>query len=122
MAKESPLREKSYQFALRIVKLCRYLKDECKEFVLSTQILQSGTAICSKIEHSSQAESSADFIHFRSAALQKAVDTHFWLRLLRDSEYITDKQAESMLNDCEELQKMLTSSVKTAKNKISDRG
>lgn len=113
--KNNFLQEKAYNFALRIVKLCRYLNDEQKEFVLSKKILDSGTLIGSHLEQAAQAESHADFLHHFSVAHKKAFDTNFWLRLLRDSNYITDKQAASLLEDCEELQKILTSSVKTTK-------
>lgn len=119
--KDSPLVEKSYQFALRIVKLCRYLNDEQKEFVLSRQILQSGTAIGSQIEEAAQGDSTPDFLHHLTVANKKAFDTNYWLRLLRDSGYVNDKQAISIINDCEELQKLLIKSIKTTKSKISDK-
>lgn len=116
--KDKFLQEKSYQFALRIVKLCRYLIEEKKEFVLSREVLRTGTAIGSYIEGATQAESTSDFIHNLSSANQNAFKTNFWLRLLRDSEYVTDKQAKSLLDDCEELQKLLTTSIKTSKRKL----
>lgn len=113
--KNNFLLDKAYSFALRIVKLCRYLVDEQKEFVLSKKILDSGTAIGSHLEQSAQAESHADFLHHFTVAHKKAFDTDFWLRLLRDGGFITDKQAQSLLDDCRELQKILTSSIKTTK-------
>lgn len=119
--KESLLLEKSYQFALRVVKLCRYLNDEQKEFVISRQILQSGTAIGSQIEESAQSQSTPDFLHHLTVANKKAFDTNYWLRLLRDSGYVSEKQAASIIANCEELQKMLIASIKTTKSKIGDK-
>ena len=116
--RESILREKSYLFALRIIKLYKFISAEKKEFVLSKQILRSGTSIGANVEESNQAQSRTDFIHKLSIAQKEAAETHYWLRLLRDSEFLTDKQAESLLIDCEELQKLLTSSIKTAKESV----
>lgn len=113
--KESVLREKSYQFALRIVKMCRYLAVEKNEFVLSKQVLRSGTSIGANIEEAGQAESKSDFIHKLSIANKEAFETYYWLRLLRDSEILNEKQAQSLLIDCDEIQKLLVSSIKTAK-------
>lgn len=117
--KESVLREKSYQFALRIVKLYQFIVAEKKEFVLSKQILRSGTSIGANIEEASQAQSKSDFVHKLAIAQKEAFETNYWLRLLRDSNYLTEKQADSMINDCEELQKLITSSIKTAKSNLN---
>ncbi|MGI8468000.1 MAG: four helix bundle protein [Pyrinomonadaceae bacterium] len=116
--KESVLREKSYQFALRIVKLYKFISTDKKEFVLSKQILRSGTSIGANVEEASQAQSKTDFIHKLSIAQKESAETTYWLRLLRDSEFLTAKQAESLLIDCEELQKLLASSIKTAKENL----
>ena len=113
---ESILVEKSYKFALRIVKLSQFLNDEKHEFVLSKKILDSGTSVGVLIEEARQGENRTDFSQKLSIANKEAFKTNFWLRLLRDGEFITEKQAESLLNDCEELQKMLISSIKTTKN------
>ncbi len=114
---KSVLREKSYAFALRIVKLCRYLVDKKKEFILSKQILRQGTSIGANIEEAFQGQSTADFISKLSISLKESFETNYWLRLLRDGEYLSEKEVESILSDCEELQKLLTASIKTAKNK-----
>lgn len=114
--KESILLEKSYNFALRMVKLFQFLATEKKELVLSKQLLRSGTSIGANIEEANQAESKADFIHKLCIANKEAFETNYWLRLLRDSNILTQKQAESLINDCEELQKHLTASIKTSKN------
>jgi four helix bundle protein len=118
--KENVLLEKSYQFALRIVKLCQYLRDEAKEFVLSPNILRDGANIGAFVEEAYQAESTADFVHLISIANKNAFRTDFWLRLLRDGNHITEKQAASMLDDCVELKKMLISTIKTSKKKLDD--
>jgi four helix bundle protein len=115
--KESVLLEKSYNFALRMIKLFKFLADEKQEYVLSKQLLRSGTSIGANIEEANQAQSKADFIHKLSIANKEAFETNYWLRLLRDSDILTEKQAESLISDCEELQKLLTASIKTSKNK-----
>jgi four helix bundle protein len=116
--KESVLRDKSYQFALRIIKLYKFISTEKKEFVLSKQILRSGTSVGANIEEANQAQSKTDFIHKLAIAQKEAAETNYWLRLLRDSEFLTDKQAESLLIDCEELQNILASSIKTTKENL----
>ena len=116
--KENVLKDKSYKFALRIVKLYKHLTEDKKEFVLSKQILRSGTSIGANITEGNQAQSTADFIHKLSIALKEAFETEYWLCLLRDAEYLTEKQAESLIVDCNELQKMLTASIKTSKSKL----
>jgi four helix bundle protein len=113
--KESVLREKSYQFALRIVKLYQFIVSEKKEFVLSKQILRAGTSIGANVEEAGQAQSKSDFVHKLSIAQKESFETDYWLRLLRDSNYLTETQADSMLNDCRELQKLIISSIKTVK-------
>ena len=112
------LRDRAYQFALRIVKLSRYLVGEHKEYVLSKQVLRSGTSIGANVEEAFQGESKLDFIHKLSIANKEAFETHYWLRLLRDSKLLTAKQAESMLRECDELQRMLVAAIKTSKSKM----
>lgn len=115
--KTNILKERSYAFALRVVKLCRYLVAEHKEFVLSKQVLRSGTSIGANIEEAYQGESKLDFIHKFAIANKEAFETHYWHRLLRDSRMLTAKQADSVLGECDELQRMLVSAVKTAKTR-----
>lgn len=112
------LKIKSYNFALRVVKLFRYLADEKKEYVLSKQVLRSGTSVGANIEESYQAESKADFVHKLSIANKEAFETNYWIRLLRDSGILEEKFAQSLLVDCDELQKLLVSSIKTSKEKL----
>lgn len=89
--KENVLKDKSYKFALRIVKFYKFLVYEKKEFVLSKQVLRSGTSIGANITEGNQAQSTADFIHKLSIALKESFETEYWLCLLRDSEYISEK-------------------------------
>lgn len=112
---ESILSAKSYAFALRIVKLYQFMADERREYVLSKQILRSGTSIGANVEESVRAQSKIDFIHKLSIGQKEASETSYWLRLLRDAGYIEVKLAESFLEDCEEIQRLLTASIKTAK-------
>lgn len=116
MMSESILREKSYAFALRIVKLSQYLVDEKREFVLSRKVLDSGTAIGVFIEEARQGSDRDDFGLKLSVANKEAFKTNFWIRLLRDSEYIAGNHAESLLDDCIQLQKMLVSSLKSTRS------
>ncbi len=109
------LGEKSYSVALRIVNLQKYLVAEQKEFVLSKQVLRSGTAIGALVREAEFGQSKADFINKLSIALKEANETKYWLMLLKDSGYITPKMYESLIPDVDELLRLLISSVKTAK-------
>ncbi|MCW5959249.1 MAG: four helix bundle protein [Pyrinomonadaceae bacterium] len=115
---DSILLTKSYNFALRIVKLSQYLNNQKKEFVISKKILDSGTAVGVLIEEARQGEDRTDFLKRLSVANKEAFKTNFWLRVLRDSEFLNEKEASSLLNDCEELQKMLISSLKSTRKTI----
>ena len=117
---ESILSTKSYAFALRIIKLYQFMIQERREFVLSKQVLRCGTSIGANIEESIHAQSKTDFIHKLSIAQKEANETNYWLRLLKDSEYIDQKLAESFLTDCEEIQRILAASIKTAKSNLKN--
>jgi four helix bundle protein len=122
-AKNSPerknvIRDKSFDFALRIVKLCRYLNKEQHEYVLSKQLLRSGTAIGALVREAEQAESKADFIHKMAIALKEANETDYWIELLFQSETINQKEYESIHPDVIELCKLLTSIVKTSRKQF----
>lgn len=112
----SILVDKSYTFALRIVRLSKHLNDSKKEFILSRKVLDSGTAIAALVEEARQGEDRSDFSMRLGLAAKEAFKTNYWLRLLRDSDHITDDEASSMLADCLELQKMLIASRKTTRN------
>jgi four helix bundle protein len=116
MAK-SVLRDKSYLFAIRMVKLSQYLREEKKEFVLSKQVLRSGTAIGALIKEAEFGQSKPDFTNKLNIALKEANETEYWLSLLHDTDYLDKSQYKSIAEECSELIKMLASSVKTLKTK-----
>jgi four helix bundle protein len=116
---ESVLSTKSYAFALRIIKLYQFMVDERREFVLSKQVLRSGTSIGANIEESVHAQSRIDFVHKLSIGQKEANETNYWLRLLKDSGYIEVKIADSLISDCVEIQRMLAASIKTAKSNLN---
>jgi four helix bundle protein len=113
--RENVVKNKSFAFALRVVKLAKYLESEKREFVLSRQVLRSGTAIGALVREAEHAESKADFIHKMSIALKEANETLYWLDLLHQGEYIDEQTFESIGSDSEELVKLLTAIVKTSK-------
>ena len=117
-SKTNPLKDKTFNFALRIVKVYKDLCIEQKEFVLSKQLLRSGTAIGALQRESEYAESKPDFIHKLGIAQKECNETLYWLELLFGSEYITNDMYISLKSDAEELLKMLTSSIKTAKSNL----
>ena len=113
---KSDSEEKSFLFSVRIVKMSRYLQEEKKEYILTKQLIRSGTSIGANVVESQQAQSRADFISKLSIALKEAVETNYWIRLLYASEYITEAEYSSVIADCRELEKMLTSIIKTSRN------
>lgn len=115
---DSLLHTRSYDFALRIVDMNKYLREQKGEFVLSKQILRSGTAIGALIRESEFAQSQADFVNKLSVALKEANETDYWLNLLHDSHYLNEVSFISMENDCGELIALLVSSIRTVKNKL----
>ena len=117
---ESVLRDKSYSFALRIVRLYRYLKNEHREYVLSKQVLRSGTSIGALVREAQYAQSRKDFINKLSVSLKEANETDYWLNLLKDTSYISEKMHESIESDVKELIKILTSSIKTTKKAVNN--
>ena len=108
------LRRKSLRFAVRIVNLSKYLKEEKKEYTLSTQILKSGTSIGANLAESATAFSKKDFISKVYISLKECSETLYWLELLYLTEYISEEMYRSMQRDCEELRKMLSATTKTA--------
>lgn len=119
--KESILQTKSLTFAVRVVKFYRYLCEEKREYVLSKQILRSGTGIGANVRESRNAQTSADFITKLAIALKEADETQYWLELLDLSEIISHEEFLSLNKDLSELVAMLTSSIKTVKGKNSKR-
>ena len=117
--KDSILRDTSYSFAIRIVKLGKYLREEKQEYILSKQIVKSGTSIGANIEEASGAQSYNDFIAKLHISLKEAKETRFWIRLLKDCDFIDSIQADSLLNDINHILVLLTKSIKTAKNNLT---
>jgi len=116
--KDNVVMDKSYAFALRIIKLYKYLVAEQKEYVLSKQILRSGTSVGALVKEAEHAQSKADFINKMNIALKEANETEYWLMLLKDSKYMDEKSYRSIHPDCAELIKLLASIVKTSKRSI----
>ena len=116
--KENIIQDKSYAFALRIVNLYRWLCEEKKEYVLSKQILRSGTSIGANVEEAIGGQSDKDFHSRLSIAYKESRETRYWLRLLHDAKLIDDNAFQSIIADCEELMKILGSITKTMKAKI----
>ena len=115
--KDNPLKEKSYAFALKIIFTTKQM-NENKEYVLAKQLLRSGTAIGALVEEANQAESKADFIHKLSIANKEASETHYWLRLLKDSNTLDSILSSQLIEYCRELEKLLTAILKTTKNNL----
>ncbi|MEJ7681500.1 MAG: four helix bundle protein [Segetibacter sp.] len=112
--------EKSYAFALRIVKLYWYMVENKREFKLSGQLLLSGTSVGANIEEAIGGSSRKDFKYKLDIAYREARETKYWLRLLRDSDTLEKRLAESLLADCEEILRILGSILKTLKNNSSN--
>lgn len=115
---KSILRDKSYVFAVEVVKMSQNLVVDKREFVLSKQLLRSGTAIGALIREAEFAQSKKDFINKMSIALKEANETLYWLDLLKDTNYITNNNYENSHSNCKELVAMLVSSIKTSKSKL----
>ena len=116
---ESILKSKSYNFSVRIVRLSQLLQNEKKEFVLSKQILRSGTSVGALIREAEFGQSRSDFSHKMNIALKEANETEYWLCLLKDTAYLEKNIFESMQSDCKELIAMLVSTVKKTKHSIT---
>lgn len=111
----NPLKDKSYVFATKIVRLSQFLVSEKKEYVLSKQTLRSGTAVGALIRESEFAASKADFINKLTVSLKEANETEYWLMLLKDTDYISNDEFTQLRTECKELIAMLVSSIKTSK-------
>ncbi|NPA66970.1 MAG: four helix bundle protein [Chlorobi bacterium] len=113
---ENIVRDKSFKFAVRIVNFYKLLIER-KEYVMSKQILRSGTSIGANIREAQNAQSNADFIHKLSIAQKETDETLYWLELLKETEYISETEFDSLSDDCTELLKLLRSIIITSKNK-----
>ncbi|MCG8393949.1 MAG: four helix bundle protein [Pseudomonadales bacterium] len=117
MTKRYAAREKSRVFALRMIKVYQYLQEQKREYILSKQLLRSGTAIGALVREAEQAESRADFVHKLSIALKEANETEYWLELLTESGYLEPLAGRSVMADVKELLKILTAIIKTTKTR-----
>ena len=113
--KENVVKNKSFAFALRIVKLFQFLQSEKKEFVLSKQLLRSGTAVGALVREAEQAESKADFIHKMAIAQKEINESDYWIELLFQSGYLDENQYKSIISEVIELKKLLASIIITTK-------
>ena len=117
MKKDNVVKTKSFRFAVRIVNFYKILTIEKKEFVMSKQLLRSGTSIGANIRESEHAESKADFIHKLSVALKEANETEYWIDLLKETDYLNNSEYLSIQYDIKELLKLLISIIKASKQK-----
>ena len=116
MKKDNIIRDKSYAFSIRIIKAFQWIKEEKKEYVLSKQLLKSGTSIGANIEEAIGGQSSRDFFAKITIAYKEARETKYCLRLLRDTDYLSIKEAESLIKDVDELLRIIGSIQNTMKN------
>lgn len=117
MSRESILKTKSFDFAVRIIKLYKYLKKTHNEYELSQQLIRAGTSIGALIREAEHAESRKDFVHKLNIGLKEANESVYWLQLLHATDYINKRMFDSLIKDALELLKMLISSVKTTKGR-----
>ncbi len=115
--KENAVFIKSKEFAVRIVNLYRYLREDKKEYVMSKQLLRSGTSIGANIAESECAISDKDFLSKLYIAFKESAETQYWLDILFETSYLCSQEYESISADCTELKKMLSSITKTIRNK-----
>ena len=113
------LKDKSFAFANRVIKLYMYLSENRNAYILSKQLLRSGTAIGALIRESKNAESKPDFIHKLGIAQKECDETMYWLELLKENKFITKKQFESIYSDAEEILKIIKSSILTVKSSLN---
>lgn len=112
------IKDKSFAFAIRAIKLYKILVTEKREYVLSKQLLKSGTAIGALVKEGEHAQSKKDFLNKMNVALKEANETEYWLLLLKETEYIGGREFDSIHKDCDELVRMLVSIVKTTKTSL----
>lgn len=117
--KNSIVKDKSFAFAVRIVKLYQHISENKKEFILSKQLVRSGTSIGANINEALQGSSKRDFINKMNISLKEAQETEYWLRLLHETNYLSEREFQSIYDDSVELLKMLTSIVKTSRENKS---
>lgn len=117
---ENVIKNKSFAFAIRVVKLYQFLCETKKEFILSKQLLRSGTAVGALVREAEHAESKSDFKHKMSIAQKEINESLYWLELLKETSYLTNEQFQTINADAVEIIKLLTSIVKTTKTNINN--
>lgn len=117
--KPNIIQEKSLNFAIRIVNLHKFLKEEKKEYVMSKQLLRCGTAVGALVREAEHAESSADFVHKLTIAQKEANEADYWLELLVKTNYLDNEQFLSLTSDIKEMKKILASIIITSKEKLN---
>lgn len=115
----NPVREKSFKLAVRIVKLYKFLLKESNEEIMSKQLMRSGTSVGAMVREAEHAESKKDFIHKMSIAQKESNETLYWLELLKETDYLTDQQFESLYKDADEVMSIITSIIKTTKKNMN---
>ena len=115
MDKPNPVLDKSYAFALKIVPFCLKIQSERKEYVLTKQLLKSGTSVGANVEEAEQAQSKKDFISKLSIALKEAHETRFWLRLMRDTKIAQEKETNELIEEIHQIIKLLVAIIKSSK-------
>ena len=115
MKDKNIVEEKNFDFAVRVVKLYKYLTTVKQEFVMSKQLLRSGTSIGANISEAQQAQSQMDFLSKMSISLKESYESDYWLRLLYHTDYLNEEEYESIISDCRTITKLLVSIIKSTK-------
>ncbi len=118
MKQENIIQTKSYEFSIKVVNLYRFLSEEKREYVLSKQLLRSGTSIGANVEEGIGGQSAKDFFAKLNIVYKETRESHYWLRLLKDTGYIEVEKATEYINDCDELLRIIGSIIKTMKTKL----
>jgi four helix bundle protein len=122
MKRENVIKDKSFAFAVRIVKLYKYLVDEKKEYVMAKQLLRSGTSVGAMVREAEHAESKNDFSHKMAIAQKEINETIYWLELLKETNYLSQAEFDNINNDAVEIIKLITSIIKSTKTNQSNNG
>ena len=117
MKEQNAVKEKSFEFAVRIIKLYKHLTNNKQEHVLSKQLLRSGTSVGANICEAEQAQSKADFLAKLSISLKECCESDYWIRLLHRTDYLSEQEFKSIVADCREITRLLTSIIKSIKEK-----
>ncbi|MCL2176762.1 MAG: four helix bundle protein [Firmicutes bacterium] len=112
--RDNVVKDKSFKFAIRVVNLYKYLSEDKREFILSKQLLKSATSVGANVAEAQHATSKKDFANKMAIASKEANETKYWLELLRETDYLTDEQFDSIYKDCIEIVKLLVSIVKNS--------